>query len=232
MTDARDAYWMEQTESNVPAGNVWLSGGELSRLATLRFEKRRADWRLGRWTAKCAVASFLEIPVNLHALADIELRAASSVAPEVFLFNQKAEVNISLSHRAGRALAVVSMSRLSLGCDLELVESRDHSFVTDFFTAGEQKQVDAAPVDKQSLLTTLLWSAKESALKALHVGLRRNTNSLEVEPIDNTLWLGSRQSDDVVWSPLSLHSDIGEHFSGWWRSADSMMRTVVFNLRQ
>jgi 4'-phosphopantetheinyl transferase len=224
-----DAYWLEQTEADVPAEDQWLSAEEMSCLAHLRFGKRRADWRLGRWTAKRAVASCLNLPSDVHSLEDIEIRPAPSGSPEVFLFNQSAAVSVSLSHRAGKALCVVGLSGLSLGCDLELVESRDHSFVTDFFTVNEQKLVESAPADKLPMLVTLLWSAKESALKALHVGLRLDTTSIEVGLTDSVWKLAeySRQDGCADWSPMSLRY-AGEHtLRGCWRCADNLVRTVV-----
>ena len=50
-------YWLEQTEANVPEDNTWLSPREVAFADRLRFAKRRADWRLGRWTAKRAGAA-------------------------------------------------------------------------------------------------------------------------------------------------------------------------------
>ena len=40
----------------------------------MRFAKRRADWQLGRWTAKHAVAACLQLPADLPSLASIEVR--------------------------------------------------------------------------------------------------------------------------------------------------------------
>ena len=231
MTGATGVYWLEQSESDIPAGNQWLSAGEKSRLCTLRFEKRRTEWSLGRWTAKRAVASCLNLPIDVQSLQNIELLAASSGAPEVFLFHQRAAVSVSLSHRAGKALCVVGLSGASLGCDLELVESRDDSFLTDFFTADEQHLVERSPVDKRPLLTTLLWSAKESALKALHVGLRVSTTSLEVNPADAApRWAERWQPDNCAdWSPLSVRVIGRGILPGWWRCTNNMVRTVAFN---
>lgn len=231
MRGAVDAYWLEQTEANVPAGNQWLSAAEVSRLAGLRFAKRRADWRLGRWTAKRAVASCLNLSVDVRSLEDIEIRPTLSGAPEVFLFNQSVAMRLSLSHRAGTALCVVGFSGASLGCDLELVEFRDHSFVTDFFTANEQRLLGSTPADEQSLLETLLWSAKESALKALRLGLRLDTTRLEVSFSDGASRLREYacQNGHTGWSSLVLRC-AGEHiFRGWWRCAENMVRTVVFD---
>ena len=225
------AYWLEQAEADVPTNNQWLSAGELTRLAGLRFAKRRAEWRLGRWTAKRAVASYLNLPVDVHRLQDIEIQPALSGAPEVVLFNERAALSISLSHRAGRALCVVGLSAASLGCDLEVVESRDISFLTDFFTADEQELVARAPADERPRLATLLWSAKESALKALQVGLRLDTTSLDVSTRERAAQrAGDSQPDAFAdWSPLLVRRVGGQTLYGWWRCANNMVRTVVFN---
>ena len=53
-------FWLEQTEADVPPSNDWLGPAELDRCNAFRFAKRRNDWRLGRWTAKCALAAYLD----------------------------------------------------------------------------------------------------------------------------------------------------------------------------
>jgi 4'-phosphopantetheinyl transferase len=231
MDASTHAYWLEQTEADVPLNSRWFSAVEMSRFESLPFEKRQRDWRLGRWTAKRAVASCLKIPNDVYLFAEIEIRAAPSGAPYVLFFNQPAAISISLSHRAGYALCVVGSSRASLGCDLELVEPRDRSFLADFFTENEQNLVAQAPADEQPLLATLLWSAKESALKALHVGLRLETTCLDVCPTYiSRRWMdGADQNADIAWLPLSLHKSDGQVLSGCWRCANNMVRTVVFN---
>ena len=209
------------------------------RLAELRFSKRQADWRLGRWTAKRALSFYLNFPDDPRCLEDIEIQAAPSGAPEVFLFNQKAALGISLSHRAGIAFCVVGSSMSSIGCDLEIVEPRDDAFVGDFFTDNERTLVEKAPAEDRPLLVTLLWSAKESALKALHVGLRLDTTSMDVRSIDAASTQrgeDARQNPRGVsrpatapgdWSPLNVQHDGAHVFSGWWRYADHMVRTVI-----
>lgn len=218
---ALDVFWLEQAESDVPAGNQWLSAGEALCLSGLRFPKRRTDWRLGRWTAKRALAACLQLPTELPALANIEIRAASSGAPEAFLFNQPAPVTISLSHRAGIALCAVAPAGMTLGCDLETIEPRSDVFVTDYFTANEQALVERASAEERPRLVALLWSAKESVLKALLAGLRLDTNSLEVNP-------GAASAlDRDPWRPLQVRYVNAQIFYGWWRAADNLVRTVV-----
>jgi 4'-phosphopantetheinyl transferase len=213
--------WLEQTELEVPADNQWLSANEISRLTAMRIPKRRADWRLGRWTAKQAVAACLNLRADLPALANVEIRAALSGAPEVFLHDQPADIAISLTHRAGTALCAVAPPSLTFGCDLELVEPRSDAFIDDYFTVDEKALIHHTSIEKRPLLLALLWSGKESALKALRVGLRLDTTCMRVTPDG---WLEGRGPE---WRPLQVHYSAGQMFGGWWRVQNNLLRTVV-----
>ena len=247
-------HWLEQAATDVPADNDWLSAGEATRLSALRVPKRRSDWRLGRWTAKHAVAACLNLPGHSQALASIEIRPADSGAPEVFFANQRAGVSISLSHRAGVAACAVAPLGTALGCDLELIEPRSAGFLADYFTADEQELVArASPADRDRVVN-LLWSAKESVLKALGVGLRENCLCTIVRSVEGLLcqdrpWqvsqLQSRPGQNKdgpngienstlaslpgasLWHPLQVAYTGGRVFQGWWQQSDSLLRTMV-----
>lgn len=213
-------YWLEQQLRDVPPADDWLGPSELSRLAALRIAKRRSDWRLGRWTAKTAAALLLHRPLHARALASLEIRPAASGAPEVFLDGRPARLSLSLSHRDGSSACVVCRGAIALGCDVELVEMHSNAFVADYFTASERGLVSSTPAIQRPALITLLWSAKESALKALHEGLRRDTRSVEaLIEMDE-----ASQSD---WQPLHVHYDQAADFHGWWKRAGQFVFTVA-----
>ena len=92
---------------------------------------------------------------------------------------------------------------LSVGCDLELVEPRSALFVRDYFTAAERERVAAAPAREHDELANLIWCAKESALKVLRTGLRRDTRSVEVE-LGTSHPIG-RELDDLLLVKRSIH---------------------------
>jgi len=234
-----DVFWLEQGEADLPAGNDWLSAGEVDRLNTMRVPKRRADWRLGRWTAKRALSAYLNLPGDHQALTNIEIRPAASGAPEVFIANRPATVAISLSHCNGSALCTVAPSGTALGCDLELVEPRSDAFVADYFTAEEQALVAQASAADSSCLATLLWSAKESALKALHEGLRLDTRSVTVSLPEGSATPKPDEETHAAnpasalgqccsaWRPLEVRCTRGEVFRGWWQQTGRLLRTLV-----
>jgi 4'-phosphopantetheinyl transferase len=208
-------YWLEQVEADVPAGNEWLSQAEAVRLDSFWIPKRRADWRLGRWTAKRAIAAFLGANLRLDG---IEVRADAAGAPQIFYLSCPTGFPISISHCRGVACCAIAERDGAVGCDLEWIEARDNAFVADYFTMEEQAAVEAAgPADRDSLVT-LIWSAKESALKALRVGLAADTRSVTVQ-------IGN---DPGLWHSLSVYHSAGE-FRGWWRISGNLVRTVVAN---
>jgi len=215
-----DVYWLEQSGTDVPATDEWLSQREACVLQELHFPKRRSDWRLGRWTAKNAVALSLDMPARAEALAGIEVRPAASGAPEVFLANQAGPVTISLSHREGAAVCAVAPSAVTLGCDLEVIEPRSDAFVSDYFTAAEQALIAGKSEDDRNRLLALLWSAKESALKALRTGLRLDTRCINVTFAETMpTWDG--------WRPLQVNHARNADFHGWWQQTGSHIKTVV-----
>lgn len=223
--------WLEQAEADVPAGNDWLSFREVISLSRLRFPKRRGDWRLGRWTAKCALADFLGLPNAPKVLAGIELRPAPSGAPEVFLYDKPSTIVISLSHRAGIAACAIATSEGVLGCDLEIIEPRSDAFVGDYFTAEERALVEQAPTLERFRRVALLWSAKESALKTLRTGLRLDTRNVLVSlgnEFETRRSVDESLNESYVWHPLQVHCDTNRQiFNGWWSQTGNLLRTVV-----
>lgn len=230
-----NVYWLEQTESKLPAENAWLSPAEQVKLSGMHFAKRRHDWRLGRWTAKHAVAACFELPTDSSGLAEIEVRATPSGAPEVVLSGKRIPVCISISHRAGIAICAIGLSSTSFGCDLETIEPRSDAFVADYFTQNEQSLVGSARAEERSRLVALLWSAKESALKALRVGLQLDTRCMDVALADappliedcHNLNTDMRVLPSDGWRPLQILYADSQVFRGCWRSEQDMVRTIV-----
>ena len=215
-----NVFWLEQTESDLPATDDWLSRTEAELLSAMRFPKRRTDWRLGRWTAKRALSICLGLPLEFASAATVEVLAAPSGQPEAFIRGSPIEFRISLSHRAGVALCAVAQAGAAMGCDLELIEPHSDAFACDYFTAEEQRLISGLMSRDRSLVLSVLWSAKESALKALHQGLRLDTRLLNVELEQNA------ESCDS-WSPLQVEYPSNTKFHGCWSRSGEIIRTIV-----
>jgi 4'-phosphopantetheinyl transferase len=215
-----EVYWLEQTEADLPAGHDWLSPSEVARLSSIPFAKRRNDWRLGRWTAKRALSIYLDLPAHPRVFRKMEIRPTSSGAPKAFFCDQPAAATISLSHRAGIAACAVAAPGVEVGCDLELVEPRSDAFAAEYFTVEEQAVIARGSAADRTRRLALLWSGKESALKALHEGLRLDVRSVIVSP-------GDMVFDLHDWNPMEVRHTDRRIFCGWWQHADSIVRTLV-----
>ena len=215
--------WLALGEDALPAGEQWLTPGEAAILAGRRYTKRRTEYLLGRLVTKHAVALVTGRPTDPATLAGIEVRNAASGAPYVCVDGAPVAVEVSITDRAGWAVCVTCAtaptSGHSVGCDLELVEPRTPGFVRDFFTAAEQQWIASrAAGDERDMSANLIWSSKESALKVLRTGLRRDTRSVEVT-------LAARRADG--WGELTVRASEGTVFPGWWRRDGQFLLTFA-----
>ncbi len=217
-------YWLICKLDEVAPGDEWLGERERERQSALRFPKRRDDWRLGRWTAKrLLVARFRLSGIRVEP-AQIEILPAPDGAPGAFLSGEPAGIALSLSHSAGVGFCVAGLPDTALGCDIEEIVRRDPGFVADFFRAEETAALAEVPASEKALLANLIWSTKESALKALREGLRRDTRGIRVG--------FSVEPDSGGWRPLRADClETGREFTGWWREDEGRVLTVVSSRR-
>jgi 4'-phosphopantetheinyl transferase len=252
-------HWLLQSLDDSPqiAGGIAPAGMlcevEAQQLSTLKVEKRRRDWLLGRWTAKHLVQGYLaEARGAAPQLNEIQVANAEDGSPyclalEATGFSQRLPVSLSISHSHGHAFCALCQetdiesmptnsdgaleqpatnSRWSLGCDIEWIEHREQNFVSDFFTAQEMRDVMATPVEQRDRRVTAIWSAKESVLKALRTGLRVDTRRI-------TCQFAPDDSVAQEWSPLMVTMDSGlmEQFPGacyaWWQVQEEFVLTMA-----
>jgi 4'-phosphopantetheinyl transferase len=210
--------WVRKPD--LPQGFAWLTASETAALGGLRLDKRRTDWLLGRWAAKLAVRSAVghELPL-LEILADADGRprvhAGEGADPTL-------AASLSISHSAGTGFGAAVVGNRRIGCDVEAIEPRSEAFVADYFTTAERDAVAAIAEAERALVANLVWSAKESALKALGEGLRLDTRSVQVSVPD-------LKGDHSVseWSPLFVAARDGRTFEGRWRAAEGLVWTVL-----
>jgi 4'-phosphopantetheinyl transferase len=208
--------WLTGSLADVPADDGWLGVRERRALETLGVEKRRADWRLGRWTAKAAVGAWLALPASR-----IEIVAAADGAPEAWLDGERAPVSVSLSHRGGRALAAVTAAPAVIGCDLEFVEPRSGAFVREWLAPAEQRLVATFDGRERDRIANLVWTAKEAAAKVRREGLRLDVRRAAVELPD----AGARAA---TWRPLSVDwQQEGGRTAGWWRDEPGWVMAIL-----
>lgn len=222
----RVLYWAECVEPEVPVDDLWLTPQEQLRLDSLKVPKRRVDWRLGRWTAKSAVRGCLHLGGQDVSPSDVEIRVRPSGAPYAFIRGDA--INLSLSHSHGVALCIVSHSTALIGCDVERVESRNDAFIRDYLTAFEKGCVSECTDETQKhILVTLFWSAKESALKALQLGLRSAVAQVNVHgdlAVSSSGFSGCLTNG---WRRLEVSVAKHRKFYGWWSQSAGFIKTIV-----
>jgi 4'-phosphopantetheinyl transferase len=206
--------WLSRGEPHLPEGTDWLTPFEARRASSMRYTKRRTEYLVRRLTAKHAVLATLGWQVDVPTLARVSVPNRLTGAPYVEIDGEPLGLDVSLTDRAGWGVCLVGSDLGAVGCDVEIVEPRSAGFVSDFLTEPEQAQIAAAGGDEQrQVLANLYWSAKESALKVLRTGLRRDTRSVQVELDDP----GTRAHGE--WSALrvvSTHEHGSAVMPGWW----------------
>jgi 4'-phosphopantetheinyl transferase len=208
--------WLARGEHELPDGWHWLTPHEAARASGMRFTKRRREYLLRRWAGKQAVAAAAGLPADPEQLCRIEVANRPTGAPYVLVDGAPLGLDVSLTDRAGWAVCVVGADLSRVGCDLEIVEPRSDGFVRDFLTPAEQAYVAAAP--HRDAAANLLWSAKESALKVLRTGLRRDTRSVEVTV---------HEASPTGWGPMQVRSTEGALMPGWWRREGRFLLTIA-----
>jgi 4'-phosphopantetheinyl transferase len=208
-------HWIHIDGSSVPHEDDWLGPDEKKVLRGITLAKRRDEWRLGRYAAKKLVSSF----VRSGALSRVQVIAAEDGAPEAFIEGKRLEVSLSITHRDGVAACTLSSDTV-VGCDLEAIEPRTSRFVADFFTERESRMAERSTGAERDLRVALTWSAKESALKVLRVGLRRDTRDVEVE------FEGVERGES--WQPFEARLS-PEHriLRGWWCRRRDLVFTIA-----
>ena len=101
----------------------------------------------------------------------------------------------------------------------ERIEPRSAAFISSYFTLQESTALEAIDKSSRNLLANLIWSAKESALKALRHGLRVDTRSMEV--------VADRQPGKP-WSRLQVTAEgTSAPLAGSWTHLHDFVVTIV-----
>ena len=116
-------YWMLiDTDQTVPEAQGVLSGSEFGKYSAFRFSKRRDEWLLGRWTAKCLAHS---LPgYQQYPLDQIEILNTREGAPYFqFVDGTRPGGCLTISHSGHMAVcALTTIEGLRVGADLEKIE--------------------------------------------------------------------------------------------------------------
>jgi 4'-phosphopantetheinyl transferase len=233
------AFNGEGRSSSFPVNELpFLSKAERTTYEGLRIEKRRREWLLGRWTAKQLLRRSRIAYANVPLTA-ITVGRDTDGAPYLAVETNQGDPGrlslcLSISHRGEKAFCAISDTQI-IGADIEHVEARHPAFVHDFFTASENAHVWASPTATRDTLITVIWSAKESALKVLREGLRLDTRCVEITRVDG-IEAGSKIGKHVApareWHPIQMQCTLpnAPRFAAWWRPDGGDVLTLAMAL--
>lgn len=198
-----------------------LTATELRRCAELPTRRRRSDYRAGRLAAKRAAGGLLGgLPRRR-----IEVITGRDGPPTVGLLDgegirRPAEVELSISHRDGRAVAAVAPPGVRIGVDLELAASVPRRMARHFLTDVEAKTLEDVAGWSDP---TVLWAFKEASWKALGLGRSVPFKALSLCWDRDGVLRGVRIYDDVF---LPVHYRLGTPWPGYhvavvWMSGGS-----------
>lgn len=228
-------YWLLKWGSSLGAGIVnssgeFLSANEQEVYGSLKFDKRRRDWLLGRYTAKHLIQQVVREKIGrLLPLTSFSVLGRPDGSPEVIWENppDNFACTISISHSADMAFCtLVERADWPLGADIERVEGRIMGFITPYLTAAERDLIAQTAEGLRPLHTTAIWSAKEAVLKALRVGLKQDTRTLSclVSPV-------AAPPDDWTRFMIQWEAGVEERpLSGWWRVQDDFILAVAVQM--
>lgn len=135
--------------------------------------KKRAEWLAGRIAAKEAISELLVQDNLILGYKEIFIERKPSGQP---FFK---DIGISISHTENYAAA--EATKLGpVGIDIENIRGFPDLVYEKFLTDNEKQWLNSLDESERNSNTTLLWSLKESYLKALGVGLRKHMSEIEL----------------------------------------------------
>ncbi len=210
-------------------------GGLLSRpeevyFSRLRTARRREEWLLGRWTAKCLCLAWLAKNGQKLPATNLTIAPAADGSPYVLAAHLgRLPITLSITHRhQWSACALIAEPNAFLGVDLEFVEPKSNRFVDDFFTESEIEQTNRSANPNQAVVE--IWSLKEAVLKALRLGLTVDTRKLNVRP--RAMHYSSPSIQSLEWGEASIQVNIerkSQPFSAWVRDCNGYVLCLAWN---
>jgi 4'-phosphopantetheinyl transferase len=177
---------------------------ETEYLSTLRSERRRNSYLLGRYAAKLA----LREPLSEPDPKGIEIVKGVFEQP-IVRSGRKGGWGVTISHAGSLAVCLAFPSEHPLGVDVERIDEARQETILSQLSPREIGWVESSATDRQRV-TTALWAAKEALSKVLTTGLMTPIhiyNLSEFSRIDSGIWEGWFQNFGQykvrVWTGLT-----------------------------
>lgn len=186
-----------------------------------KVAKRQNEWISSRITTKKMMVKILND--KKIAIRDIRIQKETNGRPYIFV-DGKGRLNgsFSLSHSQGMVFCGYSDAPdMHFGIDLEKIEERKLEFIMDYFTNDEIKNYQQCTSDQKKEYSTLIWSAKEAALKAIGKGLALDTRKVEVIPQNVVSLIEGWKMCNVIFREGSE-----KEYTALWQEKGGFIRTI------
>jgi 4'-phosphopantetheinyl transferase EntD len=150
---------------------------ERSYYDTLRFEKRRESYLLGRISAKKAIGALSAF----EDLPKIAIEAGIFQFP-VVKYSVTRNLQVSISHCDGLGIALCHPEVHPLGVDVERTDKDNTTAIEEQLTAHELALVVTVPLQRP-VACTMIWTMKEALSKILRTGLTMDLKLLEIQSL-------------------------------------------------
>ena len=199
----------------MPDAVDWLHPAESLEYQRFSVEKRKRDWLLGRWTAKTLLKSCWLPEMEISAL---RIKSGENREPHFLEGDTLQPYTITISHGHGQAFCATARKDVLLGCDLEQVRDRSRFFLSDYFSRNEKSLEEKTDLESP-VFFTLCWSAKESVMKALKLGMKLHPKKIE---------LVSLETGKEGWKTLIVRNLVDDQlFYGKWIPEGELVYVIV-----
>ncbi len=150
---------------------------ERSYYNTLRFDKRRESYLLGRISAKKAIGALSAF----EDLPKIAIEAGIFQFP-VVKYSITRNLQVSITHCDGLGIALCHPEVHPLGVDVERTDKENSAAIEEQLTTDELALTLTVPLP-QAVACTTIWTMKEALSKILRTGLTMDLKLLEIQSL-------------------------------------------------
>lgn len=165
-------------ESETLLPEVFLHHKEMEYFQSLRHEKRKKSYLMGRLAAKIAIGELTERKdlSSIHILSGI---FTQPIINSPYIQN----VQVSIAHSEDYGFAIAFPEEHPMGIDIEEVDEERIDVLAEQMTDSEKqmmKKIEGTDIEKM----TVLWTVKEAISKILKTGLMTPLSVYELSKIE------------------------------------------------
>ncbi len=167
---------MNKSLADISKDSWQLHPDETSYYETLKYDKRKVSYLLGRITAKTAVRELLRQDIVLQSFSVVSGVFQFPVVRHIPTHN----VQVSISHCDNLGIALAFPEEHPLAVDIERIDEDKIITMKSIICVGEVEKVSECALT-EATEATVLWTIKEALSKILKTGLTVNFELLEIE---------------------------------------------------